>query len=168
MCRWHLAWFVYGNIFVSIKIQTIGFICILSHVYRQMMVFHLHGVRIRIAVWRTFNAKKKKWIQLELTVKRRHQTDNQRMSRILLPIGNRSMMSVLLCACKIGGSLQRRKRRNYFGVNWSLSRSLSQHIFQENSIHSRNVIVSSVFMGIFPLTSNAINNYEFVTLCVPD
>lgn len=40
-----------------------------------------------------------------LTVNLRHQTDNQRISRILLPMGNLKMMSVLLCARKIGGSL---------------------------------------------------------------
>lgn len=40
-----------------------------------------------------------------LTVNLRHQTDNQRISRILLPIGNFKMMSVLLCARKTGGSL---------------------------------------------------------------
>lgn len=45
-------------------------------------------------------------MQLKLTVNRRHHTDNQRISLILFPIGNRRMMSVLLCACKIGGSLK--------------------------------------------------------------
>lgn len=43
-----------------------------------------------------------------LTVNRRHHTDNHRMSRIRFPIGNRSMISVLLCACRIGGSLKMR------------------------------------------------------------
>lgn len=37
------------------------------------------------------------------------------MSLILLPMGKRSMMSVLLCACKMGGSLrdayEKRKRQ---------------------------------------------------------
>lgn len=41
-----------------------------------------------------------------LTVNRRHQTDNHRISRILFPIGKRRIISVLLCACKIGGSLK--------------------------------------------------------------
>jgi len=48
-----------------------------------------------------------KWkAQKRLTVNRLHHTDSHRMSLILLPMGKRSMMSVLLCACKMGGSLR--------------------------------------------------------------
>lgn len=54
-----------------------------------------------------------KLIQLELTVNRRHHTDSHRISLIRFPIGNRRMMSVLLCACKIGGSLKCHRKNNF-------------------------------------------------------
>jgi len=49
---------------------------------------------------------------LRLTVKRLHHTDSHRMSLILLPMGKRSMMSVRLCACKMGGSLRAVPKRD--------------------------------------------------------
>lgn len=66
-----------------------------------------------------------------LTVKRLHHTDSHRMSLILLPMGKRSMMSVLLCACKMGGSLRDayRKRETERLREWANIREESTERF---------------------------------------
>lgn len=65
------------------------------------------------SVWLIWSFQKMRNSRL-LTVNLRHQTDNHRMSRILFPIGRRRIMSELLWACRIGGSLKGNQERKSF------------------------------------------------------
>lgn len=90
-----------------------------------------------------------------LTVNLLHQTDNQRISRILFPIGSRNIISVLLCAVRIGGSLWRKKnsnqyfllfmKLNWFEIRWK-EKKLLTNWFQPFNIY--NKILYKIFTVI--------------------
>lgn len=107
-CQMELKWWTVHFLFV---IHWSPLIQSLSNLYHplieiQTLLMLYVSIFVHVSLYILTKGRfytEKKW----LTVNRRHQTDNHRMSRIRFPIGNRKIISVLLCACKIGGSLQR-------------------------------------------------------------
>lgn len=125
----------FPSLFVFLKATLLVFSALLDHI----LICHSKLVR-SIEIERGRNI---------LTVNLRHQTESHRMSRILLPIGSRKIMSVLLCDWRTGGSLCVRGLKCF-------------KISLKSKIH--NVRISTSFADVMNVHSRLFFSRHWVTL----